>query len=601
MKKKWYIAGAALLLGLLLAIFIIRSGPGGTDAPSDTPDLSEAGPDSSGSDAEEYRTVMTEDKSETVYAKADPEGAVYETSVEAMLKNPGGSGPIPDRSNLTSIKNTKGEEEYTSGEDGTILWDNLGQDISYKGTSDAPLPVSVRITYYLDGQPIHPEELAGKSGQVRIRFDYENLTSDTGYVPFAVCTALFLPSDVFYHIEVTNGKVISMDDQNMVVGYAFPGLQENLGLSGYEPTEEVEIPEYVELTADVQEFEMEFTATVVTNGLFEEMDLEDLDDVEEMIDDMKELTDASTELVDGTSELLDGVMELRDGIQEYTDGVEAVDEGIDAVKEGLDALDDQKTPLREGALALQNGLETLNAALAQISLPSGSSSPDTSSGENAPSPDGSDSSAPNMDTVMETLSDDLESLSGSIQSLRNTMDEEGTEIPEELKAMEETAAHIQAQLGSLKSYSESLSGSLTGLSALQSTLGTLKTSVAQLTEGSKQLSTGIEAYTKGVSQLYRGSLELSEGSSALTEANIELNDGLTELVDGVEELHDGFKEFDEEGIQNLADLAGDDLAAIIRQIRALKEADGRYQSFSGLLNGQTGSVRFIIETDEISF
>ena len=45
---------------------------------------------------------------------------------------------------------------------------------------------------------------------------------------------------------------------------------------------------------------------------------------------------------------------------------------------------------------------------------------------------------------------------------------------------------------------------------------------------------------------------------------------------------------------------GDDLQNVLTQIRALKEADSAYQSFSGLKEGQSGSVRFIIETDEIS-
>ena len=59
------------------------------------------------------------------------------------------------------------------------------------------------------------------------------------------------------------------------------------------------------------------------------------------------------------------------------------------------------------------------------------------------------------------------------------------------------------------------------------------------------------------------------------------------------------EEFDEEGIQKLADLAGEDLQNLVDRIRALKEADGRYINFGGILPGKTGSVRFIIETDEI--
>ena len=90
---------------------------------------------------------------------------------------------------------------------------------------------------------ISPAELAGKSGQVRIRFDYENTATETVTVkkkayeiqtPFLVMSALILPSDIFSNIEVENGKLMQMDEQNMVIGYAMPGLADSLQLSGYE-------------------------------------------------------------------------------------------------------------------------------------------------------------------------------------------------------------------------------------------------------------------------------------------------------------------------------------------------------------------------------
>ena len=62
---------------------------------------------------------------------------------------------------------------------------------------------------------------------------------------------------------------------------------------------------------------------------------------------------------------------------------------------------------------------------------------------------------------------------------------------------------------------------------------------------------------------------------------------------------DGMKEFDKEGIQELKKLVGDDLENIITRVRALKKADEQYNNFSGLEKGKTGSVRFIVETDEI--
>lgn len=539
MKKKQYVRWVFLLLAAAVLsaavwIFLIY-----TETPKDSSDAVKTELSSEISDTQketkekEYHSSALEDKSETVYAKADAEGNITEITVENILKNPGGNSPIPDCSTLQDIKNTKGEEEYTLQTDGTLLWDNHGEDISYKGTSDRELPVSVKISYWLNGQPIKPDKLAGKSGHLRMRFDYENHTTDTVTVdgkevnvqiPFTVFSAMFLPSDIFYNIEVDNGKIASMGEQNMVIGYACPGLLDSLKLKDYEPSEEIDIPEYVELTADVSGFELEFTATVISSGLFKDMDTDDLEDAEDLIDDMKELTDASEELVDGVGELFDGVVELQDGIKEYVDGARAVDEGVAVVKDALDILDDQKVPLREGASALQSGLEALGS--------------------------------------------DMESLSAALASLQESYGEE--EPPAEIGTIADA-------------------------------LSTLKSTVHQLAEGSRQLSEGVGAYTHGVSELYRGSLELSEGAAELAEAGDELNNGLVELVDGVQELKDGVKEFDEEGIKSLADLAGDDLAAVIRSIRALKAADSHYQNFSGIQKGQTGSVKFIIETEKISF
>lgn len=73
-----------------------------------------------------------------------------------------------------------------------------------------------------------------------------------------LCSTMFLSSDNFSNIEVTNGKTVEMDDQNNVIGYAMPGLSDSLQLKNYEATEDVDIPEYVELTADVTDFQVGF-------------------------------------------------------------------------------------------------------------------------------------------------------------------------------------------------------------------------------------------------------------------------------------------------------------------------------------------------------
>ena len=113
-----------------------------------------------------------EDKTETVYVNADADGTADQVIVSEWLQNHDGSDKLEDYSNLKEIKNVKGDETFTEDQDGNIIWDAQGNDIYYQGKTDEKLPVSVKVSYYLDGQKITPQELAGKSGTVKIRFDY---------------------------------------------------------------------------------------------------------------------------------------------------------------------------------------------------------------------------------------------------------------------------------------------------------------------------------------------------------------------------------------------------------------------------------------------
>ena len=186
---------------------------------------------SSDEDAGEWK-----DKTETVYVDANADGSVKKITVKDWLRR-NGDGEIIDFFNLKDIKNTEGDEEYTQNADGTITWENKGEDISYEGTSNQQLPVTTKVTYYLDGKEIKPEDLAGKSGKVKIRFDYTNNESrtvnidgkDVGVkVPFLAASMLMLPGDKFKNVKVSGGKVMADQDQSIVIGTAFPGLADSL-------------------------------------------------------------------------------------------------------------------------------------------------------------------------------------------------------------------------------------------------------------------------------------------------------------------------------------------------------------------------------------
>lgn len=202
-----------------------------------------------------------------------------------------------------------------------------------------------------------------------------------------------------------------------------------------------------------------------------------------------------------------------------------------------------------------------------------------------------------------SISGTTDTVAGKIAEAKDALkDMPALEIPEFSLGTDTITALVedmQKQLQVLGQYSEALSNLGTQVSGLSGTLEKLRTGVSSLAEGSGQLTAGVRALNDGIEQLYRGSVALNDGTGQLITAGNAIAKGFDGLSEGTDALSDGMKEFDKEGIQELKKLAGDDLENIIIRVRALKKADEQYNNFSGLEKGKTGSVCFIVETDEI--
>ena len=304
-------------------------------------------------------------KDETVYVLTGADGSVKKIIVSDWLKNELGSASVADKSDLSDIENVKGDESYTINGDNMTVWDAQGNDIYYQGNIQKELPVGLSVRYYLDGKSVSPEELKGKSGKVTIRFDYENRQYETVqingvnqriYVPFAMLTGMILDNDTFQNVKITNGKLVNDGDRTVVVGLAFPGLQENLNLS----RDDLSIPDSVEITADVTNFSLGMTVTLACNDLFSQLgdvDLTSLDSTSAL----DQLTGAMDQLLSGSSALYEGLSTLLDKSGELVSGVEELAQGAAAIKSGADSVDDGAAQLKAGLANLSSGLNTLSA------------------------------------------------------------------------------------------------------------------------------------------------------------------------------------------------------------------------------------------------
>lgn len=318
------------------------------------------------------------DKDESVYLISDANGNVNKTIVVDHLKNKDKNDTLEDASNLSDIENVKGKEKFTQSGD-KLTWQAGGKDIYYQGTATAEPPVTQKVTYYLDGKEISPEDLAGKSGKVKIRFDYTNTTSytetvngekQTVSVPFAAVTGLVL-GDGFENIEVTNGKAEVSDSSSVVLGYALPGLKNSLGIKDKDLDGDVNIPEYMEMTADVENFSMPAAMTFVVNASdYVSTDGIDTSDLDDMINDLKDastqLQDGSKTLAEGTDTLADGLSTLQNKLGTFASGVGTLQSGLKTYTDGVSTLSGGLNTLGNSTGALVSGADKLNSGAGQL-------------------------------------------------------------------------------------------------------------------------------------------------------------------------------------------------------------------------------------------
>lgn len=307
-------------------------------------------------------------KEETVYINADASGNEEKTTVSDRLKNAGTEKNLEDVSDLQDIENVKGDETFTSNGN-QYTWKTDGKDIYYQGTTDKESPVSVSLTYYLDGVETAPEKLAGKSGELKIKVQYKNNSSVRVNVdgkeyevstPFLMMTALILPTDQFSDVAIDNGRILNDGDRSIVVGYGMPGLKDSLKLSdfGEKNIDEVNINDSFELTADVEDFSMDSTFTIALSNLFEDLNVDDVLSLDDFNDKISEIQDAGVKLADGSEDLYEGVKTLNEKYGSMDSGIASLKSGIDQLASGSNSLSGGLSQYVNGVNTLANGTES---------------------------------------------------------------------------------------------------------------------------------------------------------------------------------------------------------------------------------------------------
>lgn len=589
-------------------------------------------------------------KDETVYVLAAPNGDANKIIVSDWLTNPDKLETLSDVTNLADVQDVKGDAQLTDG-----VWTAGGKDVYYQGVGTAELPLSLKITYYLDNQEIAPADLAGKSGSVRIRFDYQvnaqatvsvNGQEEVINVPFAVLTAALLENDVFTNVSVVNGQLVNDGDRTVVVGMALPGMQESLQLS----TDTLTLPEYVEITADAENFALPLTLTVATSDVFSKLDSDSLNSADDLKADVTKLTDGMTQLLDGSTQMFSGLTELSTGASSLADGATQLSNGLNTLVANNDTLVGGSAQVFASLLSMAN--EQLAAA--GVDVPALTM----------------ENYAAVLDGLLESVSDDAltaqaraqveplvraqetvirEKVTEAVQAQVSqqvdaavgdnvlakvletlNMTPEAYQTAKEKGAVSEAqqqqiAAAVDQQMASEQvktlaaqqlaaqmasdevkaAIDENTEAQIQALidqnvqsDAVQSQLAAAKEKAAPLTALKAQLDsyntfhTGLVAYTQGAASAAEGAQQLSDNMPAL-------QSGIQQLKEGAFSLKAGLTLFNAQGIDKVVKLVNEDVEPLLVRARGVLDAAKSYENYSGLADDMDSAVRFIWRTDAI--
>lgn len=421
------------------------------------------------------------EKEEVIYASMTATGAVKNlyvvnelfSDVPALVKD---FGTYNETLNLTN------ESALAQEPDSVVCVIEEGSFVYQGNLASSELPWNVRITYELDGEPVSPEELAGKSGSLNlsIETDQNEAVDQTYFDNYMLQVTCTLPIDHATKIETEEGQ-IALSGSNTTVSFtSMPGKESSYSL-----------------TAQIKDFEMEGISIAAIPF--------------SMVIDMPD----SDAIVSEFDALIEGTNQLQSGASELSTGVSALDNGIQAFDQGTSQLQGGASSLSTGVAAYVAGVARISQGLAQAAAGS------------------------------ESFAGKLEELSQTSEGIVQSLDATETQV-QELIASIQSSALSESEKAELIQKIVGLSTQLSGLKNYAEGVSQLADGYAELDSSLDQLSAGLAELSQQGDTLVRGSAELNEGIGDMTSSTESLAQGAGQLADGAAQLSEGTTQLHEE-------------------------------------------------------
>ncbi len=515
-------------------------------------------------------------KNETVYSKIDTNGNVIKTTVTDKLINDNKLDTITDLTDLDKIINLSNNNTFNK-DNNQITWNTSGNNLTYQGISNKELPISINISYKLDGNSITVDDLLGKSGHVDITLKYTNNERNLVYVngtntylytPFIVTMGTIIKDTDATNLKITNGKIINNGLSNILVGISAPGLYESLNMY------ELKDLDTITISYDTTSFNLPTIYNVATSKLLEDNDLS-------IFNKLNTLTSASTSLKENIDALTEGSNKLLESSITLNNGTSQIYQNLSYVNQKL-------KEINEGAINLDNGLNDIINTLNKVKESLNNSSNDESIGKLKLLIDTDLNTANNLKAMNDTLKANYEEYNLKNITYKEAITADPTMNLYNLKLAYENNYENNNQLITLLN---------SNASALTETLTTLNNIDTEVSNMLSTLTTYLEKAHDGSTELANGTTALSTGVNTLTTKVEELYNGTTALSEGINTLNTGITAYNEEGITPLSNTINNNLSGNISKIKKLADLGNNYQTFTMKNTTDNGETKFIIVLD----
>ena len=518
-------------------------------------------------------------KDETVYGKFDNTGKIKNVYVNEHLINNTKESELKDYTELKEIFNLNGDETFNI-DGSSIVWNSNGNDIFYQGKYENDLPVTLKITYKLDGKETNVSDMLGKSGKVDITIKYINNDKhsmlingkyETLYTPFVVMFGTSINETNTSNITINNGKVVSNGSKNFIVGISTPGLYESLKISNFKDLDTIKI------SYDTTCFELGSIYSVITPKVIDESDLKIFDKIDNLSNKVNTLQKNTDLIESNTLKLYNGSSLIRKNLLNSINNLKNNSGNVLNEKE-LEAIstkvvnetnktftDDYKVKLGESTW------KTVSASLKSSDEVTNKVTSITTS------------------SVSNAVIDYLKSVGEYEDYVKCEM---GDSASCQVIASDKTLPYVK--VAALKSSSETAKNVSSYVSNY--TAEVVTKTVAPLVAQTTALETS-KTVSKNVANEVANSVK--EASIQTVSSSLkELYDGISKLDDGLKELSDGITKYNNEGIKSISKLVNGDVKNISARVKALTKLSNDYKTIQSTkkVNGSTKLI-YVIDSE----